>query len=95
MEITTTIKKRFLVSNTKRLHLRPATTLVNTAKRFRSDIVVRCKTCEADAKSLLSIMFLEITHGIEITVIAQGRDAAQAMAAIATYLGEKRLCRPL
>ncbi len=94
MEITT-IKKRFLVSNTKGLHLRPATSLVNTAKRFRSDIVVQCKTSEADAKSLLSIMFLELTYGIEITVIAQGRDADQAMSAITTDLGEKRLCRPL
>ncbi len=82
MDLNTTVKQRFVISEIEGLHLRPASLLAKTADGFDSAITVSCNGFKAEAKSALSIILLEAAYGNEITVVARGRDAANAIAAI-------------
>jgi phosphocarrier protein HPr len=82
MEMTAYVERRFVISNQQGLHLRPASMLAKTADSFDSNITVCCKGSKAEAKSVLSMILLEASHGNEVIVIAKGRDAVHAMAAI-------------
>ncbi len=64
------------------LHARPATVLVEVAKRFRADIAVRHGEDVGNAKSLVSMLRLGVSGGQPITVTAAGDDAGAALAAI-------------
>ena len=64
------------------LHARPATALVEVAKRFRADIAVRHGEDVGNAKSLVSLLRLGVSGGQPITVTAAGDDAGAALAAI-------------
>jgi phosphocarrier protein len=75
--------ERFVVSTPVGLHLRPAAMLVKTAAQFDCDITVRRNGSSANAKSLMSIIMLEAVFGTEVIVATEGRDAEEAMAAIA------------
>ena len=64
------------------LHARPATALVEIAKRFRAEIAVRHGGATANAKSLVSLLRLGASGGQPLTVTALGEDAAAALQAI-------------
>lgn len=64
------------------LHARPATALVEVAKRFRAEIAVRHGGTTANAKSLVSLLRLGASGGQPLTVTASGEDAAAALRAI-------------
>jgi phosphotransferase system HPr (HPr) family protein len=80
----TTCTKQFVVSVLSGLHLRPAAALAKTAMRFDSDITVLRKGLSSSARSIVGIMQLEAQLGQAVRVTAQGPDAPEAMAAIAT-----------
>jgi len=64
------------------LHARPATALVEVAKRFRSEIAVRHGNDVGNAKSLVSLLRLGVSGGLPLTITAAGDDADTALAAI-------------
>lgn len=64
------------------LHARPAATLAATARRFSSDIRLVKEGREANARSVVSIMMLEVGRGDAVTVVAQGEDADAAADAV-------------
>jgi phosphocarrier protein FPr len=64
------------------LHARPATALVEVAKRFRSEIAVRHGSGVGNAKSLVSLLRLGVSGGQPLTVTAAGDDADAALTAI-------------
>ncbi len=64
------------------LHARPATALVEVAKRFRAEIAVRHGGTTANAKSLISLLRLGASGGQPLTVTTAGEDAAAALQAI-------------
>jgi len=68
------------------LHARPAARFVQAASRFSSRIVIREDGREADAKSLIALLGLTIRPSSEITLAADGPDADEALAALATEL---------
>jgi phosphocarrier protein FPr len=70
------------VPNPTGLHARPAAVLANQAKKFQSDVRVRRGDAEANAKSVVGIMKLEIGRGDQITLEAQGADANDAIATL-------------
>lgn len=82
MKTTAEFRRRFVVSTSEGLHLRPAVMLAKTAERFGSVITIHRNGSEADAKSPLSLILLEARHGTEVTVTTRGNDAEHAMAAI-------------
>jgi phosphocarrier protein HPr len=70
------------------LHARPAGALAVAAARFASAVSVTAGARTADAKSVLGVMGLGATSGQEVTVAADGPDAAEAVAALIAILAE-------
>ena len=68
------------------LHARPAARFVQAASRFSSAIVIRHDGREADAKSLIALLGMTIRPSSEIVLAADGPDADDALAALATEL---------
>ena len=68
------------------LHARPAARFVQAASRFNSTIVIRHDGREADAKSLIALLGMTIRPSSEIVLAADGPDADDALAALATEL---------
>lgn len=82
-----------LVPNPTGMHARPAATLVALAKGFQSEVRLRKGDKANSAKSIMGILQMALAHGDEITVEAEGPDAAEAVgavvAAIRDGLGEE------
>lgn len=74
------------IRNKTGLHVRPAGLFVETANKFRSAVQVATGDQEADGRSMLSLMLLELTPGTEITIRAEGEDEAEAAGALATLV---------
>jgi phosphotransferase system HPr (HPr) family protein len=70
------------------LHARPAGAVAVAAGRFASAVSVSAGTRTVDAKSVLGIMGLGATSGQQVTVSADGPDAAEAVAALIAILGD-------
>jgi phosphocarrier protein HPr len=66
------------------LHARPAATFVKTALRFRARVTVGLDGKVADAKSILAVLALGAQGGTLLRLSAEGDDAADALAALAT-----------
>ena len=64
------------------LHARPAAVVAATARRFSSDVRLVKDGREANARSVVSIMMLEVGRGDAVTVVARGEDAAAAADAV-------------
>ncbi len=67
------------------LHLRPASALVQIARRFRSEIKLRFGGTLTDARSILGVMLLSATLGAALDVEASGDDEREAIRAIQNF----------
>jgi phosphocarrier protein HPr len=68
------------------IHTRPAALLVREAKSFDCDVIVECNGKQASAKSLFKLQTLGLYQGVEVTVIAQGEQAQQAVERVSELL---------
>lgn len=71
--------KEVLVSHKVGLHARPATFFIQKANEFKSSIWVEKDERKVNAKSLLGVLSLGITRGVNINIIADGVDEEQAV----------------
>src|SRR5512133_1310558 len=82
-----------LVANKTGLHVRPAAVLANVAKSFKSEIKVQKGERAANARSVTSLMALEVLGGEKIVLVAKGPDAKGAIdklsELVAAGLGDK------
>ncbi len=70
------------VVNELGLHARAAARLVQTAKQFRSDVVLRANGRETEARSILGVLLLGAGLGARLTVRCLGEDEQAAMTAV-------------
>ncbi len=70
------------VNNEVGLHARAATFFIQKANEFKCGIWVEKDERRVNAKSLLGVLSLGIAQGSVITVIADGADEKQAIAAL-------------
>ena len=68
-----------LLPNKTGLHVRPAAVLANVAKSFKSEITVQKGERSANARSVTSLMGLEVLGGDKIVLVAKGPDAKEAI----------------
>ena len=73
---------RLTIVNPLGLHARAAARFVNLAGRFQSQIRVARAARTVDGKSILGLLLLAAARGSEITISADGADAADALAAL-------------
>ena len=68
------------------LHARPAARLAQEAQRYAASIQLISDTGEVDAKSLLDILSLAPPPNAELTLLADGRDAREALCGLARFM---------
>lgn len=68
-----------LVANKTGLHVRPAAVLASVAKSFKSEIKVQKGERSANARSVTSLMALEVLGGEKLVLVAKGPDATEAV----------------
>ena len=70
------------IQNSIGLHARPATFFIQKANAFKSSIWVEKDERRMNAKSLLGILSMGIVKGTTVTLLADGPDEAEALAAL-------------
>jgi phosphocarrier protein len=77
------------ISNRAGVHLRPAAVLVQAAQEFSSNIYLEKGRDRINAKSVIGIIGLKATYGMELKIIAEGEDEEQAVQAIVSIFDSK------
>jgi phosphocarrier protein len=75
------------VRNKLGMHARAAVKFVQTANTFKSEVKVVKDDQEANGKSIMGLLTLVAAHGVTMTVVCDGDDAAAAVAALAELVG--------
>ena len=68
------------------LEARPVAVLVQKASMFDSEIYIEAEGKKVNAKSIMGMMSLGLNMGEEVTVIANGKDEADAVANLEDYI---------
>lgn len=71
--------KEIVVQNQVGLHARPATFFIQKANEYKSSIWIEKDERKVNAKSLLGVLSLGITKGLNITIEAEGPDEEEAV----------------
>jgi phosphocarrier protein HPr len=84
------LERTVTVSNALGLHARAAAKLVRLSCEFRSDIkLLRPDTgITANAKSILSVLYIAAAYGSVLRITVEGPDEKEALDAIAKLIGE-------
>ena len=78
------------ILNKEGFHARPAQLFVEKSNKFQSQIKVRKEDGrEADGKSILGLMTLELTRGKNITIEADGPDEKEAVQVLSQLIESK------
>ena len=80
------ISKEVVISNQVGLHARPATFFIQKASEYKASIWVEKDDRRVNAKSLLGVLSLGIVKGTAITIIADGSDEEEAVAALSALI---------
>jgi len=83
------IKYTVKVQNRAGIHARPAMVLVKTTLNFKSSINIEKEGNLINAKSILGVITLAATFGTELTIIADGEDEKEAIAAVLALFNNK------
>ncbi|MFG6493951.1 phosphocarrier protein HPr [Fictibacillus sp. UD] len=84
-------EKTFKVTSESGIHARPATTLVNQAGQFSSDITLDYNGKSVNLKSIMGVMSLGIQQGSTIVIKAEGSDAEEAISALEDVMKKEGL----
>ncbi|GEO47235.1 phosphocarrier protein HPr [Companilactobacillus kimchii] len=84
-------KKEFHIIAETGIHARPATMLVQAASKFSSDINIEFSGKSVNLKSIMGVMSLGVGQGADVTITADGDDAADAVAAISETMTKEGL----
>ena len=76
------VTQEVTINNEVGLHARPATFFIQKANEFKNGIWVEKDERRVNAKSLLGVLSLGITKGTTITLLADGSDEKEAVAAL-------------
>lgn len=74
--------RKVTVTHSPGLHARPCLAIVNTVRRFRSEVRIRNGDRDADAGEILHVMSLGVPQGAEIELSARGPDAEEVLDAL-------------
>ena len=80
------VERRFTVRSELGLHARPAGEFVIMAGRFESEISVGNGREWVDGRSVLSLLSLAASRGVELRVRAIGEDAEEAVTALGALI---------
>ena len=82
-------ERDIVIGNRLGLHARAAAKLVQLLQGFRASVWLLHRGREINAKSIMGVMMLAAGQGSELTVRADGDDAAAALAAVVDLFARK------
>ena len=80
------VEKQVEVKLKTGLQARPAALFVQEANRFSSEIFLEKDGKKVNAKSIMGLMSLAISSGTSITLMADGSDEEEALAALEEFV---------
>ena len=80
------IRRQVTVARPTGLHARPAALFCREAARFAASVGIEKDGRRADARSLLSVLELDVRQGETIALVAEGADEDEAVRALAAAL---------
>ena len=83
------VRRTFRIVNQLGLHARAATALSKVASRYSADIAVEKDGQRARATSVIELLLLCGQIGSDITVVAEGTDAEQALCEIGALIDDR------
>lgn len=83
------VEKKVIIKNKLGLHARPASTFVQIANKFESEVIVKKGNQEVNGKSIMGIMMLAAEKGSCIHLKINGPDAKQALAELERLVTEE------
>lgn len=84
-------EKQFVITDEAGIHARPASALVGSLSKFKSDITMEFKGKKVNLKSILGVMSLGVSSGSTVTIAADGEDEEQAIAQITEVMKNEGL----
>jgi len=78
----------FVLINRLGLHARAAAQLVQTANRYKADVVVAKDGEEVNGKSIMGLLMLAAPVGSQLRITVTGEDAEVAMQALRTLIND-------
>jgi len=81
-------KVKVVVESQSGLHARPASILVAKAQEFESEILIEKAGAEINAKSIIGILGLGVSHLDEIVISCTGIDEDKAIETMKTLIEE-------
>ncbi len=81
--------KEVIIKNKFGLHGRPASLLVETARKFQADIQLGKDGTAVDAKSILEVLSIACGKGTPIAIRARGVDEAEAVRSLADLIDNR------
>lgn len=88
-------EKTFKITNETGLHARPATSVVNKAGKYQSDIQLSYNGKSINLKSIMGLMSLGISKGSEVVISAEGKDAEVALEGLTQLIKDEQIGVPL
>jgi phosphocarrier protein HPr len=82
-------QRKVKITNKLGLHARPASLLVKTAVRFKSEVTIAKDDMEVNGKSIMGVMMLAAEKGSTLTITAAGVDEEKAAEAIVRLVESK------
>jgi phosphocarrier protein len=83
------LRRRVTIVNRRGLHARASARFVETARQFDADVKVSKGGTEVSGSSVMDLMMLAASTGIQLEITVRGREAAQAMAALVRLIEER------
>lgn len=83
------LRRVVTVANPQGLHIRPAAAFAELAARFESRVAVSREGQTVDGKFWPDLLMLAAEHGTALTLEVDGKDAADALEALAQLLASK------
>lgn len=83
------LEREFEILNEQGLHARPATALVNTIQKYKSDVFLLSHGKKINAKSILGVLVLAAEKGAKMVVQAKGEDAQEAVDSVIRLAADK------
>ena len=82
------VSKTATILNKQGLHARPATAMVNTASKFKSEIFICRDEKKVNGKSILGLLVLAAECGAVLTIEADGSDEDEAVEALVNLVND-------
>jgi phosphotransferase system HPr (HPr) family protein len=80
---TSPISRVVVIRNKQGLHARPADRFVRLATTFAAKIEIVCDDRRVAATSIMDLLTLGAAQGTQLTLVAEGQEAQQAIEALA------------